>query len=258
MKIRPGRSREAALALCGVLCVALAGCRVLQYNIGNGADPARHGEQDIIEMLDRGERPTVITLNEVCGLRYNQIRHMALGLGYSSDFLATNPGGCGASGAGLGYGNAIFVHGPFLNPTARFFYDTQRAGSNEDRGIMCVSFNPAGLGGRAMACVTHLDNHAGIAAAQSAEALAFASFLWVAGGRPWAVVGGDFNLEPGHAAITAWRTSAFKLVSNALAPTHENGKTIDYLFATHTQLFPNNFTRIGRSDHRMVFADIWE
>jgi endonuclease/exonuclease/phosphatase family metal-dependent hydrolase len=255
------------LLLGGVLFSVLGGCRVLQYNIGNGANPPREGHLDIIEMLHAGERPTVITLNEVCGLRFNQMRVTGERFGFSAAFRATNRNGCGGSNDGLGYGNAILVHGRILGE-AYHYYDCQGQedrpgchdhGSSEDRNILCVTFDPANLGGRAMACTTHLQaGDVPVASAQAREALAFVTYLWDLGGRPPTVVGGDFNMTPIAPVIDEWRTSPFGLVSSATAPTHENNRTIDYLFASDTTPFSPNEVRGGRSDHHMVFANVWQ
>jgi endonuclease/exonuclease/phosphatase family metal-dependent hydrolase len=225
---------------------------VLHYNVGNGA--GRAGQNDVIRWLEQGERPAVITLNELCGARFHQIEEVAGPAGYAGFFFATNPDGCGGSNGGLGYGNAVFVRGEVLEEPSLHPYVVQEPHA-ETRNIGCAKFTLPG-GSAVAACVTHLENNHRYADDQAGEALdrAIALRAEVDGGR--VVVGGDFNLEPDHSSVQEWIESPFDAVGLGLE-THDSGKAIDYVFATRSADSNDARTETGESDHRAVWATIW-
>ena len=274
--------RRVAIVLVSIsLATTFAlGCRVLQFNIANGNPGAQnHGQDDVIAILNGSARPSVITLQEVCWTRFVEINTVAQARGYVGSMMGNDPSACGREEP---YGNAIFVHGTLLNSERALHYfrnqepsrcpepDNRARPDQECKGIICVGFAPAGSG-RAIACSTHLEpphkvtGSRAVARAQATEALDFATFIWVATGRPLAVVGGDFNLESTEWAIAQWKASDFRMINDERTSTHDAGdgaadpRPIDYVFATNTIApYTSWIERTLNSDHHKLFAQIWE
>lgn len=247
--------RRATVCAVVAVLVTAVGCRVFQYNIGNGA--GRHGENDVIarvRAMQSYERPILITLNEVCGQRFYDIHNAIGSLGYTGLFHATNPSGCGGSGAGLGYGNAMFWLGTRIGEVAWHFYTVQRPSSNELRNIDCVRF---AVGQQEyMGCVTHLDNERYYAEQQAEEALAFVNFLRAFGGNIPTLVGGDFNLEPHQSPMGSWYAAFDEVDGPGRQDTYEDRK-IDYVFLSpELRRLQDAQVWSGLSDHRMLIGDV--
>ena len=221
----------------------------VQYNIGNGADPARHGEQDIIELVRGGARPLAITLNEVCGSRYREMAAAIRGAGYKSYFDATNPSGCGGSNGGLGFGNAIF----YLGEGIQAFKDPYVNNDSSNRRAVCVK---ARLDQFAyLVCATHLDN------SRLANAQALEFFHWVnrrrqeTGNLP-TIVGGDFNLTPDQPPMNLWYAHYEEVAgSPANAKSTHSNRKIDYLFYSPGFIRQRDaVVQGGKSDHKVLIG----
>jgi len=241
-----------AIAMAG-LALALGGCEFWQYNIANGGTPPKtKGQEDIKSKVAGGARPVAMTLEEVCGHRFTELRSFLRPYGYKGSFHNLNPAGCG----GNGYGNAIFHLGskvPFPDHASGVISFRYATNDRPHRvGAMGVAVGNGSS--RALVWVTHLEAADDAAASAQAWQLLQTVLYWrdVTG---WGqVVGGDFNLTPGQWPMRDWCAHFREVFScSSSATTHAAGK-IDYLFSP--------FWRWGRdyispnSDHRRLAAGI--
>ena len=240
-----------ATVLVVLVGITASGCEVAQYNIANGNDDPGQtsGQNDIIWHVTSGWRPAVITLNEVCGHRFNQIRDAIARFGYSGVYDRIVPSGCG----GNGYGSAIFHLGHRVGfagePDGLYVHHFARNLEPHHIHAMGVGIGAGSI--RMIAWVTHLEaSNNGVASAQAAELLDVVRY--VGGATRWPlVVGGDFNLPPDNAQMRAWRSVYHEADGVRMRATHAAGK-IDYLFSS----IPWKGARLqaGQSDHKILIG----
>lgn len=250
-------TRLAPRALLGTAVAALAlllsGCEFWQYNIANGGTPPKtRGQEDIKSKISGGARPVAMTLEEVCGHRFNELLSFLRNYGYSGTFHNVNTAGC----SGNGYGNAIFHLGSRVafagHPSGvlRLIYTTNNRPHRV--GAMAVAIGAGS--NRAIVWVTHLEAADDSAASAQAWELLQSVHYWrdVTGWLP--VVGGDFNLTPNQFPMRDWCAQFREALScSSSAPTHAAGK-IDYLFSP-TWRWGRTYIS-ANSDHRRLAAGI--
>ena len=238
-----------ATAVAG-LAMILSGCEFMQFNIANGnkSTPENFGQKDIGVMVRDGFRPVAMTLEEVCGHRFWELAAFLDDYGYSGQYDNIEPRSCG----GNGYGNAIFHLGHRVgwpgDGDGKYVLRYRKQAA-DPRHAMAVGIDVGGR--RAIIWVTHLENGDKAAAGEQAgELLHAVEYVEAVSKRP-AIVGGDFNLEPGDKPMPAWRNH-FHEADGLLRATHEGGKKVDYLFSSlpwaRVGLYPSN----ASDHHRLI------
>lgn len=236
---------------------------VVHLNIANGClgcpEEERKGQEAIREILEAGQRPLAITLNEVCHHRFEEIEDIAAPRGYSARFFPTEACACGNDDCSdpdhLGYGNAVFVRGSIFYETRSTDLVCPGQAPDDFRGVACVNFDASVAGtGWALACVTHLSTDPDVANCQAEEALSFVQGVWVEAEHPWTAVGADLNLEPDEPGVAAWKASPiFRMASTDDLPTHGSGRTIDYVFSS-VDAETGPVVSTDHSDHDLVYS----
>jgi endonuclease/exonuclease/phosphatase family metal-dependent hydrolase len=209
-----GRGRRAGALAAGLLLLALVSTahaqttlRVLQMNLCNsGLAGCYAGGRAVTEAYSKitGQRPDVVTLNEICSGDIQQLwlAMQAVWPGQVGDdlrgkTLAFAPAWNGSTGQsykcanGQEFGNGVLWHA--ADPTAikmSGIYSNQDSGS-EKRSWQCVQIMPNGP----YSCTTHLSAASEpVALAQCRELMSHVAAATGNGTLP-AVIGGDFNLE---------------------------------------------------------------
>ena len=245
--------RALVATAAAALALAFSGCEFWQYNIANGnpaGPPATRGQEDIKWVVAGGARPVAMTLQEVCGHRFQELRSFLQNYGYTGWFDDTNSTGCG----GNGYGNAIFHLGSRVafagHPSGilKLHYTTNNRPHHVD--AMAVGI---GIGSyRTLVWVTHLEAADDSAASAQAWQLLQSVHYWrdVTGWTP--VVGGDFNLTPNQFPMGQWCAQFRESFGcSSSVPTHAAGK-IDYLFSPRWRWGKTYIS--ANSDHRRLAA----
>jgi hypothetical protein len=235
-----------------------------QFNIAGGAK--HNGDafpsnfiNALMDQTPANQRPFSITLNEVCGNQYTQMRVHLASYGYDHGRFVTKPSA--SSCGGQSYGTAVFAVGTHagqseltLTPTAN---DTANGESRKSGCIQTLwgGFFPF------TACVVHLTNDRGeiwagsgspryIVQRQGDEARAHSALII---GANWGAVGGDYNMRPEDyylnwgdgRAMDGWYVTYAEAIGGTLPATSSGHETlgsykIDYAFMdeAHTNAWP--------------------
>ena len=236
------------------VAVAMSGCEFWQYNIANGGTPPKtKGQEDIKWMVASGARPVAMTLEEVCGHRFNEIalRSCATTATAAASTTSAPAAAAETATATRSSTSAAGLHSPAIRQASlKLIYTTNNRPHRV--GAMAVAIGAGSS--RAIVWVTHLEASDDSAASNQAWELLQSVHYWrdVTGWLP--VVGGDFNLTPNQFPMPTWCArfrEAFSCSSSS--PTHAAGK-IDYLFSP---VWKWGRTYISaNSDHRRLAAGI--
>ena len=154
---------------------------------------------DVINSVNNSSpQPFAMTLNEVCRNQYNHIYSSLLP--YYGRFEVTVPGACSN---GTDYGIAVLVR----TSSYQFHAAWRLPGGYEARKLACIKTSATGGGTQPlMACVTHIDYHSDVQAAQI-------RFVADRGREMWSghhvLIGGDFNVTPGSSTLNPMYSSQY-------------------------------------------------
>lgn len=244
-----------------------AGIRVLVYNIHAGRDAAGEVNLAQIASLVRRHGADLVLLQEVDrgterSGRVDQLAELERRTGFHGAFGRT------LDYQGGGYGIAVLSRWPIawdsLHPLPVEPAQERAGGAYEPRGAQAVRVD--GPGGELAVVNTHLDASAGDGyRRQEVEGVLEAAGR-VGSEASWAVVGGDFNAEPGSAPIERMRaagwTDAWEACGDGAGFTFPAGapvKRIDYLFlAPGLTCSSAEALATPASDHRPVLVVVRE
>ncbi|MBB4687112.1 endonuclease/exonuclease/phosphatase family protein [Amycolatopsis jiangsuensis] len=255
----------AAAALAPATAQAATERVYLQFNMaGNTQHGGDTAVADAVANSVEDRKPSVVTLNEVCGSQYARLKERLADDGYDSAAGPTGP----TCDNGTKYGNAIFVHN-----SVREYANYQLpkiSDESEPRRMLCV----AATEDKSMACVTHLSK--GEYEEERKKQIEFVAGktqeFSSAGYR--VIVGGDFNTEPRAKTIDPMFASCYRPKGSgelyeaasercgrrAGEATTDHGGTdgagkIDYLFFSgEYRALSADAVPVGVSDHHLLWA----
>ncbi|MER6663023.1 endonuclease/exonuclease/phosphatase family protein [Amycolatopsis japonica] len=237
----------------------------LQFNMaGNAQHGGGTGVADAVANSIEDRKPSVVTLNEVCGSQYARLKQRLADDGYDSAAGPTGP----TCKNGTKYGNAIFVHNSvreYANYPLPKIED-----KSEPRRMLCVKATEH----KSIACATHLSK--GMYKKERALQIEFAARkaaeFEAAGHR--VIIGGDFNTEPRADIIDPMYASCYSPKGSGRLyeadsqrcghrtgeATTDHGGTggegkIDYLFfSSGYSKLSADAVPVGVSDHHLLWA----